>query len=145
MLIKQVQQMRVFVRFSLAIRSYQLSIAEVRIVSKSILSFSFTQALPPRHQLFILGSSFLVLLIFGDKIIHVGLGLSELHLVHTFAGVPMEESLSPEHSSELLRDSLEQLLDGCGVTNEGGGHLKASWWNVTDSSLDIIGDPLDEV
>ena len=53
--------------------------------------------------------------------------------------------LSSEHGSELFRDSLEELLDGSGVTNEGGSHLETSWWNVTDSCLDIVGNPLDEV
>ena len=57
----------------------------------------------------------------------------------------MKESFSSEHSSELLRDSLKQLLDGSGVTNEGGSHLETSGWNVTDSSLDIVGDPLNKV
>ena len=53
--------------------------------------------------------------------------------------------LSSEHGSELLRDSLEELLDGSGVTNEGGSHLETSWWNVTDSSLDIVGNPLNKI
>ena len=34
--------------------------------------------------------------------------------------VPMEESLATEHSSELLRDALEEFLDGSGIANEGG-------------------------
>ena len=59
--------------------------------------------------------------------------------------VPVEESLPPEHGSELLGDSLEQLLDGGGVTDEGGSHLETSWWNVTNSNLDVVGDPLHEV
>ena len=57
----------------------------------------------------------------------------------------MEESLAAEHSSELLRNALEELLDGGGVANEGGGHFESAWRNVTDSGLDIVGDPLDEV
>ena len=57
----------------------------------------------------------------------------------------MQESLAPEHGSELLRDTLEQLLDGSGVTNEGCSHLEATWWDVANSSLDIVGDPLNEV
>merc|ERR1719438_778526 len=57
----------------------------------------------------------------------------------------MEESFSSEHSSELLGDPLEQLLDGGGVANEGGSHLETSWWNVTDRSLDIVGDPFNKV
>ncbi len=57
----------------------------------------------------------------------------------------MEESLSSEHSSELLSDSLEHLLDGSGVTDEGGGHLETVGWDVTDGGLDVVGNPLDEV
>ena len=51
-------------------------------------------------------------MISSNQIVHVGLCLSEFHLVHAFACVPMQESLAPEHGSELLRDPLEQLLRG---------------------------------
>ena len=64
----------------------------------------------------ILHSGLLVLLVLGDEVVHVGLGLGELHLVHALPGVPVEESLPPEHGSELLGDSLEDLLDGGGVS-----------------------------
>jgi len=75
----------------------------------------------------------LILLILGNEIVHVGLGLGELHLVHTFSGVPMEESLSSEHGSELFSNSLEHLLDGGGVTEEGNGHLESLWWDIANS------------
>ena len=71
--------------------------------------------------------------------------LSELHLVHALASVPMEESLTPEHSGELLRHTFEQLLDGGAVSDEGGGHLQTTWWDVTYSGLDVVGDPFNEV
>jgi len=87
----------------------------------------------------------LVLLILGDQIVHVGLGFGELHLVHSFTGVPMEEGLSSEHSSELLGDSLEHLLDGGRVTDEGHGHLETLWWDITDGGFDVVWNPLDEV
>merc|ERR1711992_413146 len=73
-------------------------------------------------ELLIVHGSLLVLLVLGDQVVHVGLRLSELHLVHSLTSVPVEESLSPEHGGELLGDSLEELLDGGGVTDEGGGH-----------------------
>lgn len=57
----------------------------------------------------------------------------------------MQESLATEHSSELLTDALEQLLDGGAITNEGGRHLESAGRNITHSSLDIVGDPLDKV
>merc|ERR1719362_2005081 len=95
--------------------------------------------------LVIVDSGLLVLLVLGDQGIHVGLGLCELHLVHAFTSVPMEESLAPEHSGELLRDPLEELLDGSGVTDEGRSHLKTTRRNITHGSLDVVGDPLHEV
>ena len=57
----------------------------------------------------------------------------------------MKEGLPPEHSSELLRDPLEEFLDCRGVANEGCCHLEASWRDVTNSRLDIIRDPLHKV
>ena len=94
---------------------------------------------------FLLGGGVLVLLVFRYQVVHVGLSLSELHLIHTLTSVPVEEGLPSEHSSELFTDSLEQLLDGGGVTNEGGAHLQTSWWNVTDSGLHVVGDPFNKV
>ena len=57
----------------------------------------------------------------------------------------MQESFPPEHGSELFRDPLEQLLDGGAVTNEGGGHLESSGWDVTHSGLHVVRDPFDKV
>ena len=57
----------------------------------------------------------------------------------------MEESLSSEHSGELLADPLEELLDGGAVSDEGGRHLESSGRNVTDGGLNVVGNPLDEV
>ena len=93
----------------------------------------------------VLCGGFLVLLVLGNEVVHIGLGFGELHLVHAFAGVPVEEGLAPEHGSELLGDALEELLDGSGVSNEGGGHLETTGRDVADSSLDVVRDPLDEV
>merc|ERR1711903_66179 len=93
----------------------------------------------------ILSGGILVLLVLGDKIVHVGLGLSELHLVHTLTSVPVKESLTTEHASELLRHTLPELLDGGGVAKEHGCHLEALWWDVTHGGLDVVGDPLNEV
>ena len=57
----------------------------------------------------------------------------------------MEESLSPEHSSELIVEPGKQLLDTGVVSDEGGGHLESSGRNVTDGCLHVIGDPFNEV
>merc|ERR1719497_275156 len=97
------------------------------------------------HLLLVFGSGILVLLVLRDEIVHVGLSLGELHLVHTFTGVPVEEGLSSEHGGKLLANSLEHLLDGGRVSEEGYSHLESLWWDVTDGGLDVVGDPLDEV
>ena len=72
------------------------------------------------------------MLIFGDEIVHVGFGFSEFHFVHTFTGVPVEESLSSEHSGELLSNPLEHFLDGGGVSDEGDSHLQALGGDIAD-------------
>ena len=59
--------------------------------------------------------------------------------------VPVKESFPPEHGSELLGNSLKQLLDGSGVTDEGGGHLQSSGRDVTHRGLHVVGDPFDKV
>lgn len=93
----------------------------------------------------LLDRSVLVLLVLGHQVLQVGLGFGEFELVHTLAGVPMQESLSPEHGRELIGDSLEQDLDGGGISDKGGGHLEASRRNVTVCGLDVVGDPFDKV
>ena len=65
------------------------------------------------------------------------------HWSHTC--VPVKEGLPPEHGRKLLSNPLEQLLDGRGVANEGGGHLKTSWRDVTHRSFHIVWDPLNKV
>src|ERR1700761_736408 len=84
------------------------------------LSFLLKRGLFLTVLLLALGdTSILVLLIFRDQIIHIGLCLGELHLIHSLASVPMQESLSSEHGGELVPDTLEELLDGGRVANEG--------------------------
>ena len=93
----------------------------------------------------LLGCGILVLLVLGYQIVHVRLGFSKLHLIHSLAGVPMEEGLTPEHGRKLLRDPLEQLLNGGRVPDERGRHLEAAWRDVADRRLHVVRDPLDEV
>ena len=57
----------------------------------------------------------------------------------------MQESFPSEHGSKLFANTLEQFLDGSGISNEGGGHFQASGRDVTNGSLNIIGDPFDKV
>ena len=94
---------------------------------------------------FFFGSSILILLIFGYKIVHVGFSFSEFHFVHTFTSIPMEESLSSEHSSKLFGDSLEHFLDSSGVTNESNRHLKTFWRNITDCGFNVVWNPFNEI
>ena len=97
------------------------------------------------HLLLVLSGGILVLLVLRDEIVHVGLSLSELHLVHTLTGVPMKEGLSAEHSGELLADSLEHLLDGGRVSEESNRHLETLGRDITNGRFDVVGDPLNEV
>merc|ERR1712183_648458 len=69
----------------------------------------------------------LILLILGYEVVHVRLGLSKLHLIHSLASIPMQERLAPEHGCEVLRDPLEHLLDSCRVARESNSHLQALW------------------
>ena len=57
----------------------------------------------------------------------------------------MKEGLSTKHGSKLLRDALEQLLNGRVVANERGRHLESTRWDVADGRLDVVRDPLDKV
>ena len=57
----------------------------------------------------------------------------------------MEEGLTPEHSGELLRYTLEQFLNGGAVADKRGGHLETTWWDVANSGLYVVGDPFNEV
>merc|ERR1719214_444245 len=50
----------------------------------------------------LLSGGILVLLVLGHEVVHVGLSLGELHLVHALTSVPVKECLAAEHSSELL-------------------------------------------
>ncbi|KAH3660671.1 hypothetical protein OGATHE_005003 [Ogataea polymorpha] len=87
----------------------------------------------------------LVLLVLADKIVHVGLGLGKLHLVHTLGGVPVQERLSSEHGTELIANSSEELLDGGRVSNERGGHVETLWSNRTNGRLNVVWNPFDKV
>merc|ERR1712057_150792 len=93
----------------------------------------------------VLSGCVLVLLVLGHKVVHVRLSLSELHLVHALTSVPVEEGLATEHAGELLRDTLPELLDGGGVTDEDGCHLQALRWDVANRGLNVVRDPLHEV
>merc|ERR1712135_74475 len=82
-------------------------------------------------KIIIIGGGILILLVFRYEIVHVALSLSELHLIHSLASVPVEECLSAEHCRKLLGHSLEHILNGGGVPDEGRCHLESLRGNIT--------------
>jgi len=69
----------------------------------------------------------------------------KLHLIHAFLGVPMQEGLPLENGTELIADTLEELLDGGAVAQEGDGHVHSTRWDVALRGHDVVGNPFDEV
>lgn len=81
--------------------------------------------------------------------------------VLTFSCVPVQEGFSAEHSAELVIDTVEELLDGCGITDECDCHLGVFWCDITSilrlieltilqrhspvGCLDIVWNPLNKV
>merc|ERR550537_1965953 len=94
---------------------------------------------------FLLRGCILVLLVFADEVIHIAFSLGEFHFVHALSCIPMQECLATEHGCEILSDTLEHLLDCCGIPQEGHCHLQTLRRNIADSGLDIVGDPLHKV
>ena len=45
--------------------------------------------------------------------------------------VAVQEGLALEHGREVVTDTLEELLDGGGVTKEGNCHLDTAWRDIT--------------
>merc|ERR1712187_424011 len=80
-------------------------------------------------------SCILILLVLGNEIVHVAFSLGEFHLVHTLAGVPMQEGLTAEHGCEELGHTFEHLLNRSAVAGEGNCHLQALRRNITDACL----------
>lgn len=60
---------------------------------------------------FFLGGGFLILLVFGNQIVHIALSFGEFHFIHTLSCIPMQESFPPEHRRKLFRYSFEQFLN----------------------------------
>merc|ERR1740138_1840134 len=77
---------------------------------------------------FFLCGGVLILLIFRNEVIHIALSFGELHFVHTFPSVPMQESLSAKHCREVLRNAFEHFLDSSTVASERNRHLQALGW-----------------
>merc|ERR1712146_543226 len=101
--------------------------------------------LPLRQTRLPLCCCILILLVHRHEIVHVRLSLSELHFIHTFPYVPVQECLTTEHSCEVLSYTLEHFLDGGGISCECNSHLESLWWDITNTGFDIVGDPLNKV
>merc|ERR1711964_300656 len=99
------------------------------------------------HVLILVSSDggILLVLVLGDEIDDVLVGLLELHLVHALALVPVEERLSLVESRELRRKALEHGLERGGVGHEGGADARVDRADVDDAGLDVVGDPLNEL
>merc|ERR1719490_53067 len=109
--------------FDLNLKEPQSQMATVKATSNQTVVGAFLLFLLLDDVLVVLLSlCLLVLLVLCDQVVHVGLCLRELHLVHALACVPVEESFPPEHYSKRIRHSAYQALDGCGVADEGAGH-----------------------
>merc|ERR1719161_3436247 len=119
--------------------SYSPSSSSNSLTIHVILTFLFVKLT------LLLGSCILILLVLRDQIVHVGFGLCELHLVHSFTCVPVEECLATEHGREELSHTLEHLLNGGGIPQECHCHLQALWWDIADSSLNVVWNPFHEV
>ena len=76
--------------FQVYIKNVPRNDHRLKIICKSLVIVDLSFLL---LELLVIASGLLVLLVLRHQIVHVGFSLSELHLIHTLASVPMEESL----------------------------------------------------
>ena len=76
-------------------------------------------------DIFLIHQGILGALVLADDVLHVDLGLAELRLLHPLCRVLVEEGLASEQGGELAADPPQQLRDGGGVGDDGGGALEA--------------------
>merc|ERR1711953_646016 len=87
----------------------------------------------------------LILLVLTNEVVHVALGLGELHLIHALTSVPVQECFPAEHGSEELGYALEHLLDRRGVAEESNSHLEPLGRDVAHACFDVVWDPLNKI
>merc|ERR1712048_387921 len=92
-----------------------------------------------------LSCGILILLVLGDEVVHIAFSFREFHFIHTFTGVPVQKGFAAEHRSEILCNTLAHFLDCCCISKECHCHLQSFGRDVTDSCLDVFGDPLNEI
>lgn len=87
----------------------------------------------------------LVLLILGDKIVQIGMGVGEFCLLHALAREPMQEGLPLEHKGKLCGNAFKDLVDDCAVSEERAGYGQTLRWDVAHRGFDVVRDPIDKV
>merc|ERR1719213_163133 len=125
--------------------SKDLRSEHLQACARNSISFHVVFAFLLIELTFLFGSCILVLLVFRDQVIHVALCLGELHLVHSFTSVPVEEGLAAEHGCEVLSDAFEHLLDRSGVAQKGYRRFQALWWDIANARLNVVRNPFHEV
>merc|ERR1719510_1532914 len=89
--------------------------------------------------------SILLVLVLGDQIANVLVGLLELHLVHALALVPVKEGLALVHGAELRGQALEDALQSGGVGDKRARGFVIDGGALDDRGLLVVRDPLDVV
>merc|ERR1719397_474240 len=89
--------------------------------------------------------SILLVLVFSNQITYIFVSLLELHFVHTFPIVPVQEGLSLVHRSELCGQSLEDSLQRGSVGNERTSLFRILWRNFNNGRLHVVWNPFDKV
>merc|ERR1719495_838689 len=87
----------------------------------------------------------LLVLVLGDQVPDVLVGLLELHFVHALALVPVQERFALVHRAELGSETLEDALKRGGIGHEGARGLVVHGRALDDGGLHVVGDPLDKV
>merc|ERR1719213_486618 len=76
-----------------------------------------------------------------DLITDVLISFLELHLVHTFTFVPMQESFSFEECAELGSKTLEDCFQCRRVNNDSCAQLGVITWSAHNTNLEVVWNP----
>merc|ERR1719284_1594246 len=75
------------------------------------------------------------------EVVHVALGLSELHFVHTLVSVPVQECSPSEHGLIKIRHAREHSFHGVRIADERGCHGETFRRDIANANLDVVRDP----
>merc|ERR1712038_1268169 len=100
----------------------------------------FSRAFPTSGLLVVLAGvgGILLVLVLGDQVAHVLVGLLEFHLVHALALVPVEERLALVHGAELGGQALKDALERGGVGHEGAARLEVLGRDLDNGGLLVV-------